>query len=146
MGNWLGNSYNEQWESGEISEDDPPPPGIWDSRPPTVAPESCSKHPDISSIFELSFQRGEYFSSLEQRLSAISCLLENTYLAWHNGEPLEEEQREAGDHSWCEAKCKANPECGGWTFNKNNGWCALKRSDQIKKEKKENFISGIKKC
>ena len=37
-GNWLGNSYNEQWESGEISEDDPPPPGIWDSRPPTVAP------------------------------------------------------------------------------------------------------------
>ena len=77
-----------------------------------------------------------------------SCILEDTYLAWYNGEPIatETRQSEARDHKWCEAKCDANPECGGWTLNKSNGWCALKRTDQIKKQGKKNFVSGIKNC
>ena len=121
--------------------------GVWDSRLPNVEPKSCSKSPDISSIFELSF------NFLNQELESIhkkgnGCILEDTYLAWHNGEPIETETRqsEKGDHSWCEAKCSRNPECGAWTLNKNNGWCALKRKDQVKKQGKKNFVSGIKNC
>ena len=122
--------------------------GKWDSRPPTVAPKTCRKRPDIDFIYQLQYiwGTGGPKTGKFKEMCLDAELLENTFLAWHNGEPLEEEQREAGDHSWCEAKCKANPECGGWTFNKNNGWCALKRSDRIKKEEKKNFISGIKKC
>jgi len=54
--NMLGNDLNEKWESGETSETSDILPGIWDSRPPTVAPESCSEYPDISSIFKFSYQ------------------------------------------------------------------------------------------
>ena len=123
-------------------------PGIWDSRPPSVAPKTCSKRSDIDFIFQLQYTHvpGGLDNGKFEDVCLDAELLENTYLAWNNGKPIEREQRDAEDHKWCEAKCKANPECGGWTFSKNNGWCALKRSDQIKKEKKENFISGIKNC
>jgi len=121
---------------------------VWDSRPPTVYPEPCNKYPDISSVFELRFKRNQYDEWDLVINDSKNCILENTYLAWSNGEPIDEETRqsEARDHKWCEAKCNANPECGGWTLNKNNGWCALKRTDQIKKQEKDNFVSGIKDC
>jgi len=140
---WGGYDWNDQYEAGTG-----PTSGIWDSRPPSVAPKTCSKRPDIDFIFQLQYTHvpGGLDNGKFEDVCLDAELLENTYLAWHNGEPIEEEQREAGDHKWCENKCKANPECGGWTLNKNNGWCALKRSDQIKKQEKENFISGIKVC
>jgi len=50
----LGNDWNSKWESGETGDI---PAGIWDSRPPTVAPASCSEYPDISSIFKFSYQK-----------------------------------------------------------------------------------------
>ena len=77
-----------------------------------------------------------------------TCVLDGTYLAWHNGEPIEEEvrQTEAGDPSWCAAKCDANSKCDAWTLNKRNGWCALKRGDQVKGQKNEGFVSGTKTC
>ena len=142
---------NDEWENLDEEEkresyhnNEP----VWDSRPPTVFPIACPQNPDISSIFELTFKRNQdYAWELVQKHSK-SCILEDTILAWYNGEPIAEESRqdEAGDHKWCEAKCDANPECGGWTLNKSNGWCALKRTDQIKKQGKKNFVSGMKNC
>jgi len=137
----IGSDFNEKWEAEGWSGAG----GVWDSRPPNVEPKSCSRRPDISSIFEL------HLDQSTQKLESIhkkgnGCILEDTYLAWHNGEPIETETRqsEGGVHSWCEAKCSRNPECGAWTLNKNNGWCALKRKDQVKKQGKKNFVSGIK--
>merc|ERR1711990_1167564 len=43
-----GHTANEMWEEGETAL------GVWDSRPPDVAPKSCSKHPDITSIYSYS--------------------------------------------------------------------------------------------
>ena len=138
-----GYDFNEKWEAEGWSGAG----GVWDSRLPNVEPKSCSKSPDISSIFEL------HLDQSTQKLESIhkkgnDCIFEDTYLAWHNGEPIETETRqsEGGVHSWCEAKCSRNPECGAWTLNKNNGWCALKRKDQVKKQGKKNFVSGIKNC
>ena len=125
---------------------------MWDSRPPTESPSACSGKPDISSIFELRFKSrdlGNYVYEWDLVMNdSKNCIFEDTYLAWNDGEPIATESRqdEAGDHKWCEAKCDANSECGGWTLNKSNGWCALKRSDQIKKQGKKNFVSGIKNC
>jgi len=136
-----GSNTNEWWEEEKTAF---PATVVFDSRPPDVAPKSCSNYPDIASIFELRGVNGEL--SL-QRVDK-DCILEDTYLAWYNGEPIEDEVRgaQANDHSWCEEKCDANPECGAWTLNKNNGWCALKRRDQVKKQERDNFVSGIKNC
>ena len=137
---------NDAWEGGSRSE------GVWDSRPPTESPSACSGKPDISSIFELRFKSRDLGNHVYEwdlvRNDSKNCIFEDTILAWNNGEPIAEESRqdEAGDHKWCEAKCDANSECGGWTLNKSNGWCALKRTDQIKKQGKKNFVSGIKNC
>lgn len=46
-----GFSLDEEWENKKTAFP------VFDSRPPDVAPKSCSKHPDISSIFELSYKR-----------------------------------------------------------------------------------------
>ena len=151
---WLGNAgyyNNEEWEDleeGEKKRRVAEGTAVFDSRPPTVFPQACSRKPEISSIFELSFKKNQVKEWDLVPNDSNSCILEDTYLAWHNGEPIDEESRqsEAGDHKWCEAKCDANPECGGWTLNKSNGWCALKRTNQIKKQKKKNFVSGIKNC
>merc|ERR1712223_923620 len=122
-----------------------------------VPSKSCSQRPDISSLFKINYifeERipGNYddvdIEYVPVEVGPEGCLLDDTYLAWHNGEPLEEETREkeAGDPSWCVAKCNANPECEAWTLNKQNGWCALKRIDQIKMQEKKNFVSGRKNC
>merc|ERR1711962_275605 len=137
-----GDGLNEEWENlGE--EEKRESYAVWDSRPPTAFPIACPQNPDISSIFELSFKQDEEYKWNLVPKNSNDCILEDTYFAWYNGEPIATESRqdEAGDHRWCDA----NSECGGWTLNKSNGWCALKRSDQIKKQGKKNFVSGIKK-
>jgi len=141
-----------RWEqhTGQHRVPEGPEDAEWNvlTRPPTVSPKACYGKPDISSIFEMSvaWKNGNIWS-LDWN-DGNSCILDDTYFAWYNGEPIDEESRqdEAGDHWWCEAKCNANPECGGWTLNKSNGWCALKRTDQIKKQKNKNYVSGTKNC
>ena len=73
-----------------------------------------------------------------------SCVKEGTYLAWYNGEPIEQENNIT--QSLCEEKCDRNPDCDAWTLNTRNGWCALKRWDQVKEEENEGFVSGFKHC
>ena len=138
---------NEEWENLD-EEEKRESHFTADSRPPNVSPKACLRKPDISSIFKLSI-RGTMHRGYELVQSdSNSCILEDTILAYHNGEPIDEETRqdEAGDHRWCEAKCDANSECGGWTLNKSNGWCALKRTDQIKEQENKNYVSGTKNC
>merc|ERR1711963_941237 len=79
----LGSDWNERWESG--GDTSSIPPGIWDSRPPTVAPESCSKYPDISSIFKFSYQkrRLDEYNTVIDKIEAShnrSCTLEDIAL------------------------------------------------------------------
>ena len=69
---------------------------------------------------------------------------EGTYLAWYNGEPIEQENNIS--QSLCEEKCDRNPDCDAWTLNTRNGWCALKRLDQVKEEENEGFLSVYKHC
>ena len=79
--------------------------------------------------------------------AGLPCVLFDTYMTWHNGEPIEEEVRseEGRDYTWCQEKCELNPACDAWTLNTLNGWCGLKRKDQVKLKKgKKNFISGRK--
>jgi len=143
-----GHVDNDEWEEGSTPEGW----GVWDSTTPTESPSACSGKPDISSIFELRFKSrdlGNYVYEWDLVMNdSKNCIFEDTILAWYNGEPIATESRqdEAGDHRWCKAKCDANSECGGWTLNKSNGWCALKRTDQIKEQEKKNFVSGMKKC
>lgn len=101
--------------------------------PPSIPAAQCQSRPDISSIFE-----DETETSL--------CTVENTYLSWYNGEPIEEEVMNGGDATWCAAKCRANPSCDAWTLNTSNGWCALKRQGQVKKQHRQGFVSGFKTC
>lgn len=102
--------------------------------PPSIPAARCHSRPDISSIFE------------DETETKISCIEENTYLSWYNGEPIEVDVREGGDAAWCAAKCRANPSCDAWTLNTSNGWCALKRQDQVKKQQRPGFVSGFKTC
>jgi len=50
---WGGSVNNEKWEEGTLEEYEYEELGKWDSRPPNVAPKSCSKKPDITSILDL---------------------------------------------------------------------------------------------
>jgi len=158
-----GATFNEQWESGEFSEDDKPPPGIWDSRPPTVAPESCSKYPDISSIFKFSYQRhfvdgidyGDDGYKVIDKIEAShnrSCTLEDISLLSSENLEVEVRESEAGNHDWCESKCWENWQCDAWTFDMKIGYCALMKADQVKVTNwldkhpgdKDKFMSGTK--
>eukprot|EP00092_Neocalanus_flemingeri_P009028 GFUD01009714.1.p1 GENE.GFUD01009714.1~~GFUD01009714.1.p1 ORF type:complete len:399 (+),score=86.53 GFUD01009714.1:162-1358(+) len=78
--------------------------------------------------------------------SSSSCSKEGIYLTWFNGEPIEEETRSGGTQSWCAEKCNRNAACDAWTLNTNNGWCGLKRSNQVKEQKNKGFVSGYKNC
>merc|ERR1712241_977498 len=106
-------------------------PSLRDEYPtePTIPASSCRGYPNISSIFE--------------EADNNSCILEETYLAWFNGEPLEEETRNGGTADWCQQKCRNNPTCAGWTLNTGNGWCALKAENQIKRTDNQGFMSGL---
>ena len=77
-------------------------------------------------------------------VSGTPCTKEGIYLAWFNGEPIDQENESS--QSVCKEKCQTNPDCDAWTLNTNNGWCALKRKDQVKEMKQEGFISGYKIC
>ena len=72
------------------------------------------------------------------------CVKEGVYLVWFNGEPIAEMQNSTPTK--CQNKCRDNPNCDAWTINTNNGWCALKREDQIKEKKNAGFVSGFKNC
>jgi len=69
------------------------------------------------------------------------CDLPGVYLTWHNGEPIEQFNNVGAGE--CKARCQENPNCAGWTLNTNNGWCGLKRDNQIKVEDNSGFKSGI---
>ena len=69
---------------------------------------------------------------------------EGIYLTWFNGEPIDQDNESS--QSVCEEKCQTNPDCDAWTLNTKNGWCALKRKDQVKEMKQEGFISGYNIC
>ena len=71
------------------------------------------------------------------------CVEEGVYLAWHNGEPIEQETKAGADAAWCRRKCAANRKCAGWTLNTRNGWCALKAEGQIKRQANAGFVSGV---
>jgi len=75
-------------------------------------------------------------------LGTSGCALHNTYLTWHNGEPIGE-RLDVNSVAECEEACKGTPDCAAWTLNTRNGWCALKSKEQIKPETKEGFESAI---
>ena len=72
------------------------------------------------------------------------CVLPGVYLAWYNGEAIQEAL--GMTKAECEDQCRQRVECVAWTLNTNNGWCALKRGNQIKQQEREAFISGFKYC
>ena len=82
--------------------------------------------------------------AVETELTGADCVKEDTYLSWFNGEPIAQEN--GSTQAMCEEKCKSNPNCDAWTLNTNNGWCALKRKDQVKEELQKGFVSGYKIC
>ena len=75
-------------------------------------------------------------------LNTSGCALYDTYLTWHNGEPIGE-RLNVGSAAECEAGCRETRGCSGWTLNTRNGWCAFKSEEQIKPEIKTGFESGI---
>ena len=76
--------------------------------------------------------------------SSTECIKEGVYLTWFNGEPIEEITN--SNPASCQEKCKNNAQCDAWTFNTNNGWCALKTQNQVKVTENEGFVSGFKNC
>ena len=70
-----------------------------------------------------------------------SCTLQDTYLAWHKGEPIGE--RFNVNTSECKKACTETEGCAAWTLNTRNGWCGLKSTKQIKPTPKTGFESGI---
>jgi len=72
-----------------------------------------------------------------------ACVKEGVYLPWFNGELS---RYSGATAAWCEGKCEANSACDAWTFNTRNGWCALKRADQVKETENAGFVSGYKDC
>ena len=75
-------------------------------------------------------------------LNTSGCALYDTYLTWHNGEPIGE-RLNVGSAAECEVGCRETRGCSGWTLNTRNGWCAFKSEEQIKPEIKTGFESGI---
>jgi len=72
------------------------------------------------------------------------CVKDGVYLTWFNGEPIAEMQNSTPTK--CQNKCRDNPDCDAWTINTRNGWCALKREDQVKEKQNAGFVSGFKNC
>ena len=75
-------------------------------------------------------------------LNTSGCALHDTYLTWHNGEPIGE-RLNVGSNVECEAGCRETRGCSGWTLNTRNGWCAFKSEEQIKPVDNTGFESGI---
>merc|ERR1712126_683039 len=76
--------------------------------------------------------------NLDQDLSTLlsifgprDCRLPGTILNWHNGEPIG--TRNNVDETGCKNACESTQDCAAWTLNTQNGWCALKAENQIKK-------------
>merc|ERR1712109_20483 len=70
------------------------------------------------------------------------CRLPGTILNWHNGEPIG--TRNNVDETGCRDACENTQDCAAWTLNTQNGWCALKAEDQIKKGANSGFVSEIR--
>lgn len=124
--------------------------GIYDDAvlPPSIPAARCHSRPDISSMLENHFTTWSNGQPIKEELieDKTYCNEENTYLSWFNGEPIAEEVKKGGDDGWCAAKCRSNPSCDAWTLNTSNGWCALKRQDQVKRQRKPGFVSGFNIC
>ena len=99
--------------------------------------------PFIVATYVYARSQGQRTHSARTKIEA-SCVKEGNYLAWYNGEPIEHANNIT--QSLCEEKCDRNPDCDAWTLNTRNGWCALKRWDQVKEEENEGFVSGYKHC
>merc|ERR1712037_261158 len=67
------------------------------------------------------------------------CALDDTFLTWHNGEPIGKRQG-VGSAEECETACKGTTGCAAWTLNTENGACLLKSSNQIR----PTFMKGVK--
>merc|ERR1711868_201015 len=70
------------------------------------------------------------------------CRLPGTILNWHNGEPIG--TRNNVDETGCKNACESTQDCAAWTLNTQNGWCALKAENQIKKGANSGFVSEIR--
>jgi len=99
----------------------------------------CKSRPDISSMFA---PQPPYYPP--RAPPAEGCVREGVYLAWFKGEPLAEHLN--SDEARCGELCRENHRCHAWTLNTNNGWCALKRKDQVKEQTQQGFVSGYKTC
>lgn len=119
-------------------------------------PSSSPSSPTFSSHFSspLGKEKGRTLARLRKARSAgcsqdwphactHGCDLSGVYLTWYKGEPIQQfyNVRSTGE---CKYRCRENQECEGWTLNTNNGWCALKKSSQIKPVINPGFESGIK--
>merc|ERR1712211_61598 len=87
--------------------------------------------------------------NLDQDLSTLlsifgprDCRLPGTILNWHNGEPIG--TRNNVDETGCKNACESTQDCAAWTLNTQNGWCALKAENQIKKGANSGFVSEIR--
>merc|ERR1712211_11581 len=87
--------------------------------------------------------------NLDQDLSTLlsifgprDCRLPGTILNWHNGEPIG--TRNNVDETGCKNACESTQDCAACTLNTQNGWCALKAENQIKKGANSGFVSEIR--
>jgi len=74
-------------------------------------------------------------------MHACGCTMYDILMTWHNGDPIAEVF--ASSSTDCIMACKNTAGCDGWTFNPQNGWCALKAADQILPVESSGFISGL---
>merc|ERR1711936_1272339 len=74
-------------------------------------------------------------------MHACGCTMYDIMMTWHNGEPIAEVF--ASSSTECIMACRDTAGCDGWTFNPQNGWCALKAEDQILPVETSGFISGL---
>merc|ERR1712031_41754 len=100
-----------------------------------------SKQETTMKVLLLLLSLGLAPRSLPCTYGPCDCRLPGTILNWHNGEPIG--TRNNVDETGCRDACENTQDCAAWTLNTQNGWCALKAEDQIKKGANSGFVSEI---